>query len=186
MVDDHTDRKAAANRCRDLPPNGEAQISIYPSHYQHLLVEVGLTANRGAGLAPRLAVTVRRTGQCLAQSIRLVPMGRRRAAFARQTEQSIRADFSKSNFFDRNATIFGKSMCIRKIGRSVSCHYLKDGVVTGSKFFFHKALVFSDLMGTRRYKKTKCIQWEDQVAEDSTRYKVFHSKRDHFSGCGAH
>ena len=53
IVDDYMG-SLAANLCRDLPKTGRPEFPLYPSRY--LLVEVGLTANRGAELAPRLAV----------------------------------------------------------------------------------------------------------------------------------
>ena len=79
-------------------------------------MEVRLPANRGAGLPPRFAVMVRRTGQCFGGACSAgAPMRRTRVVSPGRLTVNSCSDLSKTNFSDKNATIFAESMGTRVI-----------------------------------------------------------------------
>jgi hypothetical protein len=102
----------AANLCRDLPPMGRPKFPLYPSRYQHLLVEVPLFINRGAGLAPPIVgYAARRAGQYFWPASDPASTRRRVQLSLGGVTVNSWVDFSKTKFFCHDATIFAESMC---------------------------------------------------------------------------
>src|SRR5205085_9936548 len=104
-----------AKLCRDLQQARRHKFPLYPSRYRCLLVEVPLSANRGAGLAHRFTVMWLAARPMLwPASVPLAPIGRRGASFVRQTHVNSYVDVLRQNFFTSTRTFLRSRCAIRR------------------------------------------------------------------------
>ena len=166
---------------------GRPKFPLYPSRYRHLLVEVPLSVNRGAELAPRLTV--------MSLAARANALARVGSAGADTPEGSFvgqvptvnsYVDFSKAKFFCRNPAIFAESMCIRRSRSSVFVSAIPStgSPISSRKKFRQGTLVFSGSLCIRRNR----VHCQDLcgVSGGWQRNKIFAKMRDHFSEFDAH